>query len=194
VDSQVRQLAVFTLGELEYAIDILSIQQIVRPQTVRRLPRAPAFVKGVIDLRGQVIPVLDLGQRFGLEPGDGAGATRLIIVRCATRLLGLLVDRVLGVHRAGPEDLHPTPHWITGPEAAVFSGLCRREGHLVLILELSALLSLDDKVRLNAFEAHPEGRDTDGDEGIVREAPDGDRTGVPKPGDEGPVAGGRAEA
>jgi hypothetical protein len=67
------------------------------------------------------------------------------------------VDRVLGVHRASPEDLHPTPQWITGPEAAVFSGLCRREGRLVLILDLSALLSLGEEVRLRALEVHPAG-------------------------------------
>ena len=161
-----RQFAVFTLGDLEYAIDILSIRQIVRPQAIRRVPRAPTFVHGVIDLRGQIIPVLDLGRRFGLETDEGSRAAKLIIVQCQERLLALLVDRVLGVHRVGPEDLHPTPQWITGPEAAVFSGLCRRDGHLVLILDLSALLSLGEEVRLHALAVHPATREADLDSGL----------------------------
>lgn len=151
----VRQLAVFTLGELEYAIDILAIRQIVRPQAVRRVPHAPAYVHGVIDLRGHVIPVLDLGLRFGLSPAESSRTAKLIIVECDARLLALHVDRVLGVHRAGREDLHPTPRWVTGPEASVFSGLCRRDGRLVLIIDVSALLSLGEDVRLRALAVHP---------------------------------------
>lgn len=154
----VRQFAVFILGELEYAIDILSIRQIVRPQAVRPVPKAPAFIHGVVDLRGHVIPVLDLGHRFGLGNRETTRASKLIIVQCSDRLLALHVDRVLGVIRVSRDELQPTPQWITGAEAAVFSGLCRREGHIVLILDLSALLSLGEEVRLRAFEVHPNGR------------------------------------
>ncbi len=143
-----QQLAVFTLGELEYAIDIMRIRQIIRPLAIRPVPYAPDFVDGVIELRGSVIPVVDLRRRFGLEPGADVRAVKFFIVRLRGRQLGLVVDSVVGVLRVRLEEIRPTPQWITGPEAAVFNGVCRREDRLVLLLDLERLLSTREALSL----------------------------------------------
>ncbi len=141
-------LAVFSLGAAEYALDIMVIRQIIRPRPIRPVPRAPTFVEGVVELRGAVIPVVDLRRRFGVEPEVGPAAAKLIIVRLQGRLVALVVDRVIGVHRVKKTEIRGTPHWIAGPEAAVFSGVCRREEHLVLVIDLQQLLTTQETLHL----------------------------------------------
>lgn len=147
-----RQFTVFIIGELEYAVDIMCISQIIRPQPIRPVPRAPAYIEGVIELRGAVIPIMDLRRRFGLEPAPSSRSTKFIIVRLDRRLVGLIVDEVVGVHRVSRSAIRPTPGWIAGPEAAVFSGLCRREGHLVLVVDLATLVSSKENLQLGDLQ------------------------------------------
>jgi len=147
-DLDVVQLAVFTLGSQEYALDIMRIKQILRPQRIRPVPHAPTFVEGVIELRGVVIPVIDLRSRFGVERRDDTRGNRLIVARLRGRLVGLVVDSVVGVHRLPREEIRPTPGWIVGPESAIFYGVCRREDRLVLVLDLAKLLSSGEELRL----------------------------------------------
>lgn len=147
-----RQFTVFTLGELEYAVDIMCISQIIQAQPVRPVPGAPAYIDGVIELRGAVIPIMDLRRRFGLEPVPSDRATKFIIVRLDRRLVGLIVDAVVGVHRVSRSAIRPTPAWIAGPAAMVFSGLCRREDHLVLLVELGTLISSEEKIQLGDLQ------------------------------------------
>lgn len=153
-----QQLAVFTLGALDYALDIMTIRQIIRPLPIRPVPRAPAFVEGVIELRGQVFPVVDLRRRFGLEPEASSRSAKFIIVQLGQRTLGLVVDRVLGVHRVRKDEIRPAPEWSDGGEAPVFSGVCRREDRLVLILDLAALLNRGEALRLQALALPADGR------------------------------------
>ncbi len=143
-----QQFTVFTIGELEYGVDIMRISQITQPQAIRLVPRASAFIDGVIELRGAVIPIIDLRCRFGLEPQRATRATKHIIVRVNRQLLGLIVDGVVGMQRVERSAIRPTPAWITGPEAAVFSGVCRREDQLVLRVDLTALVSSEESLKL----------------------------------------------
>ena len=145
------QFAVFTLGSLEYAIDIMRIKQIIRPLEVRPVPEVAGLIDGVIEMRGVVIPVMDLRRRFGLEPDPNTRGSKFIIVRLERRLIGLVVDRVIGVHRVSREAIRATPHWITGPAAAVFSGVCRRDTSLVLLIDLPRLVSSRDTLELEAL-------------------------------------------
>ncbi len=144
--ASVRTFTVFTIGELEYAVDIMRISQITQQQSIRPVPRAPAYIDGVIELRGAVIPIIDLRRRFGLEPVPPTRATKHLIVRVDRRLVGLIVDGVVGMISVERSAIRPTPGWIAGPEAAVFSGLCRREDHLVLLVDLSALVSSEESL------------------------------------------------
>jgi purine-binding chemotaxis protein CheW len=151
------QLAYFAVGALHYAIDIMVIRQIIRPQPLRAVPHAPFFVDGVIELRGAIVPVMDLRRRFGVEPTPTQRSEKIIIVRLPGRMLGLLVDRVLGVRRVPRSRVHPTPDWFTGAEAAVFAGACMEDGGLVLILDLQGLLSAPERLDLLAFAPSPGG-------------------------------------
>lgn len=147
-----RQFAVFTLGDLEYAVDIMRISQIIQPQPIRPVPRAPEYIDGVVELRGAVIPIMDLRRRFGLEPESVARGTKFIIVRFQGRFVGFVVDRVIGVHRVPAADIRATPEWIAGPEAAVFTGVCRREDHLVLLIDLAVLITSSDTLQVGDLQ------------------------------------------
>jgi len=157
------QFAVFTLGSLEYAVDIMRISQIIRPMPIRPVPQAPAFIDGVIELRGVVIPIMDLRRRLGIEPAPDERATKYIIVRLERKLVGLIVDCVVGVHRVSQDAIRPTPGWIAGPEAAVFSGVCRRGEGLVLLVELDRLISSDETLDLGELQ-HPPSQVWDDDD------------------------------
>src|SRR5438552_16207181 len=89
-----RQLVVFQLGAELYGVEISRVHEIIRLQTVTRVPRAPAFVEGVINLRGKVIPVVDLRRRFGLEMTDHTRASRIVVVEIADQVVGIVVDGV----------------------------------------------------------------------------------------------------
>ncbi|MFH2009717.1 MAG: chemotaxis protein CheW [bacterium] len=170
------QFAVFTLGSLEYAVDIMRISQIIRPISIRPVPRVPAFIEGVIELRGVVIPIMDLRRRLGIEPAPDVRATKYIIVRLERRLIGLIVDRVVGVHRVSHDAIRPTPDWISGPEASVFSGVCRRVEGLVLLVDLDRLISSDETLDLGALRPPTKVLDHDEDDDFF---PDDGPTAVP---------------
>ena len=91
------QLACFRVGEALYALDILRIKEIIRPQKLTRVPKAPAFVEGVINLRGAVIPVVDLRKRFELSETGIGRKTRVIICALSGKIIGLVVDEVAEV-------------------------------------------------------------------------------------------------
>jgi purine-binding chemotaxis protein CheW len=95
-----------------------------------------------------VIPIMDLRRRFGIEQAPNTRHTKFIIVRLDRRLVGLVVDRVIGVHRMPASAIRPTPRWIAGPEASVFSGVCLREKRLVLLVDMAELVTTDEKLHL----------------------------------------------
>src|SRR5512133_2192846 len=91
------QVACFRLLDDLYAVDIMRIKEIIRPQKLTTLPKAPAFIDGVINLRGAVIPVVDLRKRFNMPERESAATTRLLIVRLSAQIVGLVVDDVTEV-------------------------------------------------------------------------------------------------
>src|ERR1051326_4762411 len=92
--SDERQLVVFQLGAELYGVEISRVHEIIRLQAVTRVPRAPSFVEGVINLRGKVIPVVDLRRRFGLETSEHTRASRIVVVEIADQVVGIVVDGV----------------------------------------------------------------------------------------------------
>jgi len=139
------QLACFRVGDQLYGLDILRIREIVRPQKLRPVPKAPSFVEGVMNLRGAVIPVVDLRRRFELEVPPEDRQTRIMISALAGRIVGLLVDEVAEVRRYSRQEIQPAPHFLKGRGVEYFLGVCRRDEDLILILDLEKLLSSDEK-------------------------------------------------
>jgi purine-binding chemotaxis protein CheW len=146
------QLACFRVGDQLYGLDILRIREIVRPQKLRPVPRAPSFVEGVMNLRGAVIPVVDLRRRFELVIPPSDRQTRIMISALSGRIVGLLVDEVTEVRRYERKEIQPAPHFLKGRGVQFFLGVCRRDEDLILILDLEKLLSTDEKIDIPTLD------------------------------------------
>ena len=146
------QLACFRVGSELYALDIMSIREIIRPQKLTAVPRAPRFIEGVINLRGAVIPVADLRKRFDQPCLEESRKNRVVICSVSGRIVGLLVDEVLEVRRYGRQDVAPAPQFLKGPEAEFFLGVARRGDDLVMVLDLDRILSSDEQIALQSME------------------------------------------
>jgi len=139
------QLACFRVGDQLYGLDILRIREIVRPQKLRPVPKAPSFVEGVMNLRGAVIPVVDLRRRFDLAVPPEDRQTRIMISALSGRIVGLMVDEVAEVRRYSRKEIQPAPHFLKGRGVEFFLGVCRRDEDLILILDLEKLLSTEER-------------------------------------------------
>jgi purine-binding chemotaxis protein CheW len=142
------QIACFRVGDGFYALDIMRIREIIRPQKLTAVPKAPQFIEGVIHLRGAVIPVSDLRKRFDQPAAEVTGKNRIIICSIGGRIVGLLVDEVLEVRRCARPEIAPAPQFFKGPEAAFLLGVARRGDDLVMILDLDRILTTDEQVAL----------------------------------------------
>lgn len=146
------QLACFKVGGELYALDIMKIREIIRPQKLTVVPKAPRFIEGVINLRGVVIPVADLRKRFDQTCSPDLRKHRIIICSVSGRIVGLLVDEVLEVRRYGRQDVAPAPQFLKGPEAEFFLGVARRGDDLVMVLDLDRILSSDEQIALTSMD------------------------------------------
>lgn len=138
------QLACFRLLDDLYAVDIMRIKEIIRPQKLTPLPKAPSFVEGVINLRGSVIPVVDLRRRFDMPARAIDASTRLLIVRLAGQALGLVVDEVTEVITVPLKEIKPPPTVSTGRFADYLLGVCLATNMLVMMLDIDKLLTVNE--------------------------------------------------
>ncbi|WP_226381366.1 chemotaxis protein CheW [Falsiroseomonas ponticola] len=133
-----------TLDAAEYGIDILSVREIKGWSETTALPHAPAWVRGVINLRGTIVPILDLRARFGLGPTAATAMHVVVIIQTATRMAGLLVDSVSDIITVAPEDVRAVPEIGTGVPERLLAGLIPREGSMVSLVSLDNLINLPD--------------------------------------------------
>jgi purine-binding chemotaxis protein CheW len=147
------RLATFVVGRDLFAIDIMRIREIVRPMEVTAVPRAPSGMIGVMDLRGQVLPLFDVRQRFGMpaRQGDEQHLARYLIVTLDGRLLGLVVDQVHDVVSVQRRDLRVGGNVLAGEAAEVFIGVVPVGDRLALLLNLRRLLTTADRLALDAL-------------------------------------------
>ena len=130
----------FRLGEEEYAIDILKVREIRAHEAATRMPNAPDFVKGVINLRGTIVPILDLRLRFGFEDVHNA-STVTIILSIAGREAGIVVDAVSDVVALGAEEIRPAPELRSVVEDGFIRGIAPIEGRMLIVLDIERLMS-----------------------------------------------------
>lgn len=140
------QLACFKIGAELYALDIMRIKEIIRPQKLTPVPKAPSFIEGVINLRGAVIPVADMRKRFDQSISAENRKNRIIVCSLVGKIVGLLVDEVTEVKRFGRQDIAPAPQFIKGPQADYFLGVARHDGDLIMLIDLEKVLSTDEKI------------------------------------------------
>jgi purine-binding chemotaxis protein CheW len=139
------QLVTFNLGKEEFAVPILQIQEINRLAEITRVPKSPDFVEGVINLRGKVIPIIDLRKRFGLVETELGKSTRIVVVNIDGRTVGLIVDAVSEVLRLSRSAIEPPPAIVAGIDAEYIKGLGKMEGRLLILLDLSKILTGEEK-------------------------------------------------
>ena len=139
------QLVTFRLGNEEFSLDILRVQEIIRHMELTRVPRTPEFVDGVINLRGRVIPVLDLRKRFGLPTGERTNETRIIVVDVDSRTVGLKVDAVSEVLRLPADTVEPAPAIVTGAESDYIKGVGKLDGRFLILLDVEKILTRTER-------------------------------------------------
>ena len=142
------QVACLKMGEGLYAVDIMRIKEIIRLPKLAPLPRALPFVEGVINLRGSVIPVVDLRKRFGLPPAPNPENARLLILSIAGQPLGLVVDEVTEMITVSVRDLKPPPRGVRVVGGEYLIGLALVQEVPVLLLNIDALLTFREKAEL----------------------------------------------
>ena len=136
---EMHQLVSFQLGPEEYAIDILGVQEIIRLVEITRVPNAPHYVDGVVNLRGKVIPIINLRNKFGLPSTEPTKDTRIIVVEVAQLVLGFVVDSVEEVLRLPEDSIEPPPSTGRGGVDEFHKGVGRMEGRLLILLDLELL-------------------------------------------------------
>ncbi len=147
------QLVVFNLSGETYGVDISTVREIIRIQTITEVPRTPDFVEGVINLRGKVIPVIDLHKRFDLPSVEETSHTRIMVVEVENITVGMIVDSVSEVLRIPKDSIDPPPPVISGVDSAYLRGVGKLEERLIILLDLNQVLHEKEKKTLeNAAE------------------------------------------
>jgi purine-binding chemotaxis protein CheW len=141
---------VFTLGEAAYAIDVSDVREIIGGLPITRVPGVPDSVRGVINLRGKIIPVADLRIRFGLEAVDHGARTCIIVVRARGAEFGLVVDRVVEVARIEEQDIEPPPLFGADIHTDFLRGIARHGSRVRLLLDVEQTLTPVENVALAA--------------------------------------------
>jgi purine-binding chemotaxis protein CheW len=143
-DDELIQLVTFSIGEEEFGVDILKVQEIIRTMEITKVPRAQAFVEGVINLRGKVIPIIDLRRRFGLSSKTHDKHTRIIVIEINNMIVGFVVDSVSEVLRIPSGTVEPPPPVVAGVDSEYISGVGKLQDRLLILLDLDKLLSSED--------------------------------------------------
>jgi len=139
---QTVELLGFMLSDEEYALDILEIKEIIRPQAVTSVPRTPEYLKGIITLRGVIVPLFDLRCRLGLKETVEGPRTRIVVVYQGEEFAGLVVDSITQVMGVRVDGIEPPPPTIGVVEAEFIKGVTRHQERLVILLNLRSVLDV----------------------------------------------------
>lgn len=148
--SGVLQLVSFFIGSEEFGVDILYVQEINRMSQVTKVPNAPDFVNGVINLRGRVIPVIDLRLKFGMPKKEDDKNTRIIVMEVSGKTVGFIVDSVNEVLRISKDVTEPPPELAMGINSEYIKAVGKLEDRLLILIDLEKILSKLENAQLNA--------------------------------------------
>jgi len=138
-----RKYLCFRVADEVYGIDIMEIKELIKPREVTEVPRAPAFVSGVISLRGVIIPIIDMLQRLGLAREAVTGRERVIVVRHADSFSGLLVDEIIQVVRIDEDSIEPAPTVLDGIDRDFVTGIGRADNRMIILLNIGNITDID---------------------------------------------------
>ncbi|HEV2181737.1 MAG TPA: chemotaxis protein CheW [Gemmatimonadaceae bacterium] len=144
-----QQVVTFRVGDEHFAADVLAVERVLRHAAPMPVPNLPDWMEGVLEYQSRVVPVIDLRRRFGLdEDGRPQTGVRIIVFRAGDEWLGALVDAVLEVVNIDPAHLSPPPPLFRGLKAEYVRGLLRRDGRMIILLEMARLLTATEHLEL----------------------------------------------
>jgi len=139
-----KEYLTFTLGNEEYGIDILKVQEIRRYEKVTHIVNAPEFIRGVINLRGVIVPIIDMRLKFNLGSAEFTPLTVVVILNVAGRVIGAIVDSVSDVVQLSADAIKPPPQFSAGLEVEFIEGLTSIDDRMVIIMDIEALMTGQD--------------------------------------------------
>ena len=142
-DSDQHQWLTFSLGEEEYALDIEAVSEIIKPREVTDIPRVPNFIRGIISLRGIIVPVFDLRGRLKLGVVASGGTTRIIVCQHDGKMAGFLVDSINQVVNIPQSQIEPPPTVLSGLDRDFVEGVGRVDGRMLILLHLSNVINAE---------------------------------------------------
>jgi purine-binding chemotaxis protein CheW len=146
------QLVVFDLANEHYGVDIAAVEGIIKMQPITVVPHTPVFVEGVTNLRGEVLPVIDLRKRFGLPLDQARGKdTRIVVVEIDGKKVGMVVDAVSEVLRVPDEAIEPPSPIVTTVDSAFIRGIAKVDERLIILVELAKVLSTEEQAGLHSL-------------------------------------------
>ncbi len=151
-DSDLMQLVIFQLGGEEFGVDIMAVQEIIKMPEITAIPQAPEYVAGVINLRGRIIVVIDLGKKFNILSSEKNEEYKIIVVELGDQVIGMMVDSVSEVMRIPNTSVDPAPEIIpSGVSTNYIQGVGKLDGRLLILLDLRNVLSEYEAEDLNQF-------------------------------------------
>jgi len=152
LSGQTMQVVSFALGSEEYGVDIAQVQEINRMVAITHVPRAPHFMEGVINLRGQLIPIIDLRTRFGMPRTEHTKNTRIVVTEIGSKRVGMVVDSVSEVLRIPTEQIEDAPDMIAGVDTEYIRGVGKVGDRLIIMLDLGRVISGNERRDLEILE------------------------------------------
>lgn len=138
------QLVGFRLGNEEYGVEITKVREIMLPGQITNIPETPGYIKGLINIRGTVIPVIDLRARFGLTAEESTDATRTIVLNVRDKMIGVVVDAVTEVLRISHDQIAPPPPTVAGLQHEYLTGLVKLEDRLLILLDIDKIFGQEE--------------------------------------------------
>jgi len=148
--TELLQLVSFKIGEEEFGVDILKVQEINRMLEITKVPNAPSFVEGVVNLRGRIITIVDLRSRLDMPRVDHNAKTRIVVVDLGSRTVGFIVDEVSEVLRIPRDITEPPPPMVANVDTDYITAVGKLEDRLLILLDLDKIFSFDEESILEA--------------------------------------------
>jgi len=151
IEDTVSQLVTFRLKDETYGINVMQVQEVLRVSEIAPVPGAPGYVLGIINLRGNVVTVIDTRTRFGLPTGELDDASRIVIIESEQQVVGILVDSVAEVVELRQSEIDSAPNTGNEDSSRYIQGVASRDDSLLIVVDLNKLLTEEEWSEMTAF-------------------------------------------
>lgn len=157
-----RQYLTFNLADEYYGVDILKVQEIKGYTSVTRIPNTPAYLKGVLNLRGTIVPIVDLRMKFGMGTTEPTAFTVMVVVNVRNRIMGFMVDAVSDVLDLATKDIQPPPELGSAVDITFVAGIGNSNDRLVTLLDIDRVLTEEEVKTVENLQEKPEKNEDSG--------------------------------